>query len=173
MFRLECDIIIKESQQVVWAFLANLPISLTCHQPRLRFRWIGNIKSGVGGRYLLDYRLPVITLRNEGRIALWNPPTCLATALWNPRHPRHGFARQQRLKILAVEGQSKAVVLQLTVTGSRSPWFFEVFYKEIVRRNMHNHLEALKRVIESTEKNGRIQRDQSHQLAGIPAASIG
>jgi len=173
MFRLECDIIINESPEVVWAFVANLPMSLTCHQPRLRFHWIGNVKIDVGGRYLLDYRLPVITLRKEGRITLWDPPTALTMALWNQSHPRRGFARQQRFKIKTVEGQSNATVLQIAITGSRSPWFFEMLYKEIVRRSVQNHLEALKRVIESTEKSGRIQRDSAHQLAGIPAASSG
>ncbi len=156
---------------MVWAFVTNLPISLTCHQPRLRFQWIGNAKLGEGGRYLLDYRLPVITLRNEGRITLWNPPTSLATALWNPSHPRRGFARQQRLKVQTVEGLSNTAMLQLAITGSRSPWLCEVFYKEIVRRSMHNHLQALKRVIESTEKIGRVQADPASTLAGIPAAS--
>jgi len=173
MFRLEHDIIIEESPEVVWAFLANLPLSLTCHRLRHRFQWIGTAKPGLGSRYALELNLPGITLRQEGRITRWEPPHSLALAQWNQRHPHHGFTRQQRLSVHQVNGQPQAAVLCSTIVGSRGPWYIEAPFKGIVRRSMLDHLEALKRAIESTDKSGRARHDPAQHLAEIPVVGTG
>lgn len=173
MFRLEHAILIEESPNVVWAFLANLPVSLTCHRLRRRFQWIGDPKPGLGSQYALELNLPGITLRQEGRITRWEPPHSLAMAQWTPRHPHRGFARQQRMSVHPVDGRPLAAVLRSTIVGSRGPWYVEAPFKEIVRRSMLDHLEALKRAIESTDKSGRTQQDPARHLAEMPVAGTG
>ncbi len=173
MFRLEHDILIEESPQVVWAFLVNLPVSLTCHQLRYRFQWIGTPKPGLGGRYSLKLNLPGIILQREGRITRWEPPHSLAMAQWSQRYPQRGFTRQQRLSVHPVEGRSQAAILRSTIVGNQRPWYVEALFKEIVRRGMLDHLEALKRAIESTDRSGSAQRDPARHLAEMPAAGTG
>ncbi len=180
MFRLEHDILIEESPSVVWAFLANLPVSLTCHRLRYRFQWIGTPKPGLGGRYSLELNLPGTILQREGRITWWEPPYSLAVAQWRPRHPYRGFtpplagfARQQRLSVNPVEGRAGASILRSIIVGHQRPWYVEALFKEIVRRGLLDHLEVLKRAIESTDRSGRTRRDMARHLAEMPAAGTG
>lgn len=173
MFRLEHDILIEESPRVVWAFLVNLPVSLTCHRPRYRFEWIGTPKPGLGGQYSLELNLPGTILQREGRITWWEPPNSLAVAQWRPRHPYRGSTRQQRLSVNPVEGRPGASILRSIIVGHQRPWYVEALFKEIVRRSMLDHLEALKRAIESTDRSGRTRRDTARHLAEMPAASTG
>jgi len=173
VFRLEHDILIEKSPEVVWAFLANLPVSLTCHRLRYRFQWIGAPNPGLGGRYSLELNLPGIILQREGRITRWEPPHSLAMAQWSPRHPHRGFTRQQRLSVHLVEGRPGVSVLRSTIVGNQRPWYVEILFKEIVRRSMLDHLEALKRAIESTDRSGRALRDPAGHLAEMPVAGTG
>ncbi|MBA7711620.1 MAG: hypothetical protein GH143_01560 [Calditrichaeota bacterium] len=173
MFRLEHDILIEKSPEVVWAFLANLPVSLTCHRLRYRFQWIGAPKPGLGGRYSLELNLPGIILQREGRITRWEPPHSLAMAQWSPRHPHRGFVRQQWLSVHPVDGCPLAAVLRSTIVGSWGPWYVEAPFKEIIRRSMLDHLEVLKCAIESTDRSGRARQDPARHLAEMPVVGAG
>ncbi|MFB0517262.1 MAG: SRPBCC family protein [Candidatus Neomarinimicrobiota bacterium] len=173
MFRLEYTIRIEESPQVVWAFLANLSVSLTCHRRRHRFHWIGTPKPGLDSRYSLELCLPGVTLRREGRVTRWEPPRSLVVAQWGLRRHQRGFTHQQRLSVQPVEGRPKTAVLQSVVVGSLGPRLVELAFKEIIRRSMLDHLDALKLAIESSDKSGRPQRDTAGQLAEVSIVGTG
>ncbi len=173
MFRLDHTILIEESPKVVWGFLANLPVSLTCHRRRCRFQWIGNPRPGEGSHYMLELSLLGLALRQEGRVTRWDSPHGMAMAQWCPQFPRRGFTHQQRFNVHLVQGRPQAAVLQSTVVGGLGPWLVEVVFKEIVRRSMLEHLEALKRAIESTDKSGRPLRDPAGRLAEMPVMGAG
>ena len=173
MFRLDHDILVEESPKVVWAFLANLPVSMTCHRMRRRFQWHGSPKPDEGMRFTLELNLLGITFRREGRVTTWGPPDQLAMALWSPRHPRRGYSSQQRWRVHPVDGRPQAARLQIVVAGSLRSWLLESILKHIVRRGLLDHLEALKRAIESTDKYGRTQRKSAQRLAEMPAVGAG
>ena len=168
MFKVEHHILIDESPKVVWAFLANLPVSLTCHRPRRCFQWMGNPKPAPGNRYLIELSMLGITFRQEGRITFWEPPCQVALAQWNPRHPHRGFIHQRRLSVHPVDGQPHAAMLRLTVVGNLWSRLVEIVFKEIVRRGVLDHLLALKRAIESTDKSSRPERATTRRLAEMP-----
>ena len=67
MFKLEYDILVEESPKVVWAFLANLPVSMTCHRLRRCFQWIEASKPEEGARFGLELNLLGVMFRREGR----------------------------------------------------------------------------------------------------------
>ncbi len=173
MFRREVALVVEESPQVVWAFVSNLPVSLTCHRARRSFQWRNDSKAQLGSRYGLEQSLLGITYRQEGRVTRWEPPHGFALAHWSPRRPRWGFSHQQRFGVHAVEGRPRAAELRCTVIGGLGPWYVELPLKWFVRRSMLDHLQALKRAIESTEKDGSARRDQPARLAQLPAASLG
>ena len=174
MFRKEYAILVEENPQVVWAFISNLPVSLTCHRAGRGFQWRDDPKPKVGSRYVLEQNLLGFTLRHEGRITRWNPPHSFALAHWTPKRPRWGFGHQQRLGVQAVDGSPQVSELRSIVIGSMGPWYVEAPFQRLVRRNMLDHLQALKRAIESTNKGGSPVQKAAPQLAAeIPAAGIG
>jgi hypothetical protein len=173
MFKLEYHILVEESPKVVWAFLANVPVSMTCHRLRRRFKWIDTLKPEEGARFTLEMDLPGVTFRREGRVTTWEPPHQLAVAQWAPRNPRRGYSYQQRLSVHPVEGQSQAAFLHLKVVGSLRPWLVEWILKQFVRRSMLDHLGALKQAIESADKYGRYQKKAARRLAEMPAVGAG
>ena len=173
MFRLEEAIIVEESPQVVWAFLSNLPVSLICHRQRRSFQWLSESQSGMGSRYQLEQRLLGFAWQQEGRVTRWEPPRSLALAHWTPRWPRWGFGHQLRLAIQPVEGQPQAAWLSSMVIGRLGPWYAEPLLGLVVRRNMRQQLQALKRAIESTDKGDSVQQNRAPRLAEVPAAGLG
>ncbi|UCH09758.1 MAG: hypothetical protein JSU61_11150 [Fidelibacterota bacterium] len=173
MFKLEYHILINESPKVVWAFVANMPVSMTCHRLRRRFQWINGAKPEEGARYIVELELLGLSFRQEGRVVIWEPPHQLAMAQWAPRHPRRGYSYQRRLSVHPVEGRPQAAILRLAILGSLRPWLVERILKQFVRRGMLDHLEVLKRAIESTDKYGRAQMKSARRLAEVPAVGAG
>lgn len=173
MFRLDEAILVEEAPQVVWAFLANLPVSLTCHRRRRAFRWLSEPQPGPGSRYQLEQRILGVAWRQEGRVTRWEPPLSLALAHWTPRWPRWGFGHQLRLAVQPVEERALEAWLSSTVIGRLGPWYAEPLLRLVVRRSMRQQLQALKVAIESTDKGDSAQQSRSPRLAEVPAAGLG
>jgi hypothetical protein len=169
MFKLENHIMIQEHPNVVWSFLANLPVSQGCRRWRRTFQWLAGLTPVVGSRYLTGIRILGIGFRQEGKITRWEPPKTLTLALWSHRFPRAGFTHQLCYTIEKVEGQTQTTTLQSTVIGNYVLWPIELVFKEIIRRSMMDHLVLLKRAIESTDKGDHHARQPAQPIAEAPA----
>ncbi|MFC1618766.1 SRPBCC family protein [Candidatus Neomarinimicrobiota bacterium] len=169
MFKLEHHIKIQEHPKVVWAFLANLPMSQGCRRWRRSFRWLGDLTPAVGSRYITEILFSGMSFRQEGKITRWEPPETMTLTQWNDKYPRMGLTHQLGYSIESVEGQPQATTLHSTVIGNFVPRSMELVFKEMIRRSMIDHLVLLKRAIESTDKGDRLARQPAHPIAEAPA----
>lgn len=160
---------IQEHPKVVWSFLANLPVSQRCRRWPRSFQWVCNPTPVVGSRYITKSHFLGIGFQQEGKITRWEPPGTITLIHWNHKYPRIGLTYQLRYTIERIEGQPQAAKLHSTVVGSYGLRPLELIYKEMIRRNMIDHLLLLKQAIESTDKDGRHAEQPAHRIAEAPA----